>query len=80
MSDAAQSPTDDPRAVADDLVADLRDARDALRRARERVDEVGESELREVADAYDDLTGREVATPDETRSFLGLKGKERTAL
>ncbi|WP_436930096.1 DUF7118 family protein [Halosimplex halobium] len=56
MSDAAQSPADDPRAVADDLVADLREARDALQRARERVDEVGESELRTVADTYDDLT------------------------
>ncbi|WP_209452194.1 DUF7118 family protein [Halosimplex halophilum] len=56
MSDAAQSPADDPRAAADDLVADLREARDALQRARERVDEVGESELRTVADTYDDLT------------------------
>ena len=56
MSDAAQPTTDDPRAVADDLLADLRQARDALDRARDRVDEVGEAELREVADAYDDLT------------------------
>jgi hypothetical protein len=57
MSDAAQSPADDPRAVADDLVADLREARGALQRARDRVDEIGESELRTVADTYDDLTG-----------------------
>jgi len=57
MSDAAFDPaTDDPRAVADDLVADLREASQALDRARDRVDEVGEAELRAVADAYDDLT------------------------
>jgi uncharacterized protein (DUF849 family) len=39
------------------------------------------SELVEkVVELADDLTGREVATPAETRSFLSLKGKERTAI
>lgn len=28
----------------------------------------------------DDLTGREIATPEEVREFLDLKGKERTAV
>jgi len=57
MSDAAFDPvTDDPRTVADDLVAELREADDTLQRARDRVDEVGESDLQEVADAHDDLT------------------------
>jgi hypothetical protein len=57
MSDAAFDPvTDDPRTVADDLVAELRESDDTLQRARDRVDEVGESDLQEVADAHDDLT------------------------
>jgi len=57
MSDAAFDPaTDDPRTVADDLVTELREASQALDRARDRVDEVGASELRAVADAYDDFT------------------------
>ncbi|MFC7140937.1 hypothetical protein ACFQMA_14020 [Halosimplex aquaticum] len=57
MSDAAFDPaTDDPRAAADALVADLREASEALDRARDRVDAIGESELQAVADTYDDLT------------------------
>ncbi|WP_459193452.1 DUF7118 family protein [Halosimplex sp. J119] len=57
MSGAAFDPaTDDPRAAADALLADLREASDALDRARDRVDAVGESELRAVADSYEELT------------------------
>ncbi|WP_436925291.1 DUF7118 family protein [Halosimplex amylolyticum] len=57
MSDAAFDPaTDDPRAAADALVADLAAASEALERARDRVDAVGESELQAVADVYDELT------------------------
>lgn len=35
--------------------------------------------VRKVVDLCRDLTGREVATPEETREFLGLAGKEHTA-
>ncbi|WP_123535191.1 DUF7118 family protein [Halosimplex salinum] len=56
MSDAARPATDDPRAAADTLLTELSAAREALERARDRVDAVGESELRTVADTYDDLT------------------------
>ncbi|WP_436908356.1 DUF7118 family protein [Halosimplex marinum] len=81
MSDAAQSPADDPRAAADDLVADLREARDALQRARDRVDEVGESELQTVADTYDDLTAlfdryeEEVTGDGDFKTFIEFQSQ-----
>lgn len=36
--------------------------------------------VKKVVDLTRDLTGRDIATPTDTRAFLGLKGKENTAL
>ena len=35
--------------------------------------------VEKMVDLTHDLTGREIATPDETRSFFGLKGRDETA-
>jgi predicted nucleic acid-binding Zn-ribbon protein len=82
MSDAASDPaTDDARAAADALVDELTDARDSLQRARDRVDAVGEDDLRAVADTYEDLTRlfdryEEAVTGDgDFQTFIEFQGK-----
>jgi len=82
MSDAAFDPaTDDARAAADALVEELTDAHDALQRARDRVDAVGEDDLQAVADTYEDLTRlfdryeEEVTGDGDFQTFIEFQGK-----
>jgi len=80
MSDATR-PAGTDRPDADTLVADLADARRDLQRARERVADVGEATLRDLADRYDELTalfGRyeERVTGDgDFQTFIEFQGK-----
>jgi len=72
---------DDPLARADSLVRDLESAADTLDRTRERVDEVGEASLQELADAYRDLTAlfdryeEEVTGDGDFQTFIAFQGK-----
>jgi hypothetical protein len=54
VSDPVDAQTDH-RARAESLVADLEAAADAYEQARDRVAEIGERDLQDLADAYDDL-------------------------
>jgi hypothetical protein len=70
----------------DDPVSDLRAAADRLERARERVAEFGEADLRQLADAYEEFTGllnryEEPATGDgDFGKFIEFQGKIETAV
>ena len=82
MSDAAFDPeTDDARAAAATLVDDLTDAHDALQRARDRVDAIGEDDLQTVADTYEDLVRlfdryeAEVTGDGDFQTFIEFQGK-----
>ena len=70
----------------DDPVADLERANDRLERARERVAEFGESDLRQLQDAYDEFTAllnryEEPATGDgDFGKFIEFQGKVESAV
>lgn len=80
MSDAAHSPATGETDV-DALLADLREARDELERARERVDEVGENALSELVDWYGELTAlfdryeKRVTGDGDFETFIEFQGK-----
>ncbi len=70
----------------DDPVATLEDEHDRLQRARERVTEFGEDDLRELQDAYEEFTGllnryEEPATGDGNfETFIEFQGKIEAAV
>jgi len=84
MHDAALDPTTDDGPDADALIADLADAHEALQRARQRVDDVGEERLQELADADEDVTAlfdryEEAVTGDgDFQTFIEFQGKVAT--
>mgnify|MGYP000333175041 CR=1 FL=1 len=81
MSQHTAGATDDPLATADSLISDLEAASEDLDRARERVAEVGESDLQEVADAYGKLTAlfdryeEEVTGDGDFQTFIEFQGR-----
>ncbi|MFC7132300.1 MULTISPECIES: DUF7118 family protein [Salinibaculum] len=72
--------------TVDDPVAALQRADERLARARQRVDEFGEADLRQLADAYDEFTGllnryEEPATGDgDFQKFIEFQGKIESAV
>ena len=80
MSDTAR-PRTSGAPDAEALVADLQAARESLRRARDRVAAVGESELETLSDRYDELTAlfdryEERVTGDgDFGTFIEFQGK-----
>jgi hypothetical protein len=80
MSDTAR-PRTSGAPDAEALVADLQAARESLRRARDRVAAVGESELETLSDRYDELTAlfdryEERVTGDgDFQTFIEFQGK-----
>jgi hypothetical protein len=72
------------KSAPDDVVAQLERADERLAEARERVAEFGESDLRQLADAYDDFTAllnryEEPATGDgDFQKFIEFQGRVET--
>ncbi len=79
MSDVASSRATVPDAAS--LVADLADARDALDRARRRVDAVGEAKLETLRDRHDEATAlfdryeQRVTGDGDFQTFIEFQGK-----